>query len=78
MQFLYDLVPFSPVQAGVVLSQYHSIYLGMERIFQRPHLCEQRSKFTLPLALRVKIDVGASVPWNEIMAMSLLPMFPAS
>lgn len=34
------------------------------------------SKFTLPLALRMAIDVGASTPWNQIMAMSVLTMLP--
>jgi oligogalacturonide transport system permease protein len=34
------------------------------------------SKFTLPLALRMAIDVGASTPWNQIMAMSVVTMLP--
>jgi oligogalacturonide transport system permease protein len=34
------------------------------------------SKFTLPLALRMSLDVVANVNWSEIMAMSLLTMLP--
>lgn len=34
------------------------------------------SKYTLPLALRMTIDVAATIQWNQIMGMSLLTMLP--
>jgi oligogalacturonide transport system permease protein len=34
------------------------------------------SKYTLPLALRMTLDVAANIQWNQIMAMSLLTMLP--
>lgn len=72
--FVQIILPLSkPALFSVVIFQFMWCW---NDFFNSLIYINSTSKFTVPLALRMSLDITGSVSWNEIMAMSVLSMIP--
>jgi len=72
--FVYILLPLAkPAVVSVTVLQF--IWTWND-FFNSMIFINSVDKYTLPLALRLVLDVGSSIAWNQVLAMSVLSIFP--